>query len=109
MSFGETIRSARRRLNLTQDELAAKLSCTKTAVSKWEADKSVPPLTRVNALAKALEIEPEALFESFGRSTNQANMEHVHIDPLLLTAWLKLTPVQRTILLQIALIISQSS
>jgi hypothetical protein len=59
-------------------------------------------------LAEALGIEPDVLFESFGRSTNHVNMKQAYIDPLLLTAWQKLTPVQRNILLQIALIISQS-
>lgn len=107
MSFGEIIRSARRRLNLTQSELAAKLKCTKTAVSKWEADKSVPPLARIKTLAEALEIMPDALFESVGQAAKPAPNRITSVDPLLITTWQKLTPEQRHTLLQIALVISQ--
>ena len=107
MSFGEIIRSARRRLNWTQEELAAKLSCKKTAVSKWEANKSIPPLTRLKALAEALEIMPDVLFESVGRSTNHSAVVGANIDPLLVTAWQKLSPIQRNKLVQIALILSE--
>jgi transcriptional regulator with XRE-family HTH domain len=92
---------------MTQSDLAAKLKCTKTAVCKWEAGKSVPPLTRFKALAEALEIMPDALFESVGQLPKPATFKVASIDPLLLTAWQKLTSEQRNILLQIALILSQ--
>jgi transcriptional regulator with XRE-family HTH domain len=107
MSFGEIIRSSRRRLNWTQDELAAKLSCKKTAVSKWEANKSVPPLPRLIGLAEVLGILPDVLFESVGSTNKHSTREGANIDPLLLTAWHKLTPKQRNIVVQIAVILSE--
>lgn len=106
MSFGEVIKSARRRQNWTQEELAAKLSCTKTAVCKWEANKSIPHLSRFNALADALGIMPDALFGPVEGPASQA-IEEVKIDRLLLKAWQKLSPHQRTKLLQIAEILSR--
>lgn len=107
MSFGEIIRSARRRRNWTQDELAAKLSCKKTAVSKWEANKSFPPLTRLKALAAALEIMPDVLFESIGESTTHSTIKGASVDPLLLTTWKKLSPRQRKKLIKIAIVLSE--
>jgi transcriptional regulator with XRE-family HTH domain len=106
MSFGEIIRSARRRRDWTQEELAAKLLCTKTAVCKWEANKSIPPLARLSALAEALGIMPDALFGSVERSASQTT-EEVKIDRLLIKAWQKLSPQQRTKLVQIAEILSR--
>jgi transcriptional regulator with XRE-family HTH domain len=106
MSFGEIIRSARRRQNWTQEKLAAKLSCTKTAVCKWEANKSIPPLAKFSALADALGIMPDALFGGVERSASPAPAE-IKIDRLLMKAWQKLSPQQRTKLVQIAEILSR--
>lgn len=106
VSFGGAIRLARRRKNWTQEELAAKLSCTKTAVCKWEANKSIPPLSRFSALADTLGLTPGALFGLVERPTSQA-IQEIKIDPLLVKAWQKLTPVQRTKLVQIAEILSR--
>jgi transcriptional regulator with XRE-family HTH domain len=106
LSLGESIRANRMRLNLTQGELALKLACTKTAVSKWEANKSIPHVSRFNALAEALGLMPEILFESVGHSKRPATMEFV--DTLLLSAWQKLAPAQRETLVRIAIVLSQA-
>lgn len=108
MSFGEVIRSARRRQNLTQSELAAKLKCTKTAVCKWEANKSLPPLSRFKSLAEALEISPDFLFDSLGRVSKPTTAKAAQIEPLFLDVWHLLTTDQRAKLLQIALILVQN-
>lgn len=109
MSFGENVRSARRRLNWTQDELAAKLSCTKTAVCKWERNKSFPALPRLKVLSEILGIEPRVLLKydaTNGERRSSLPVESAKIDPRLLQAWQKLGPEQRTMLIQIALIFS---
>jgi transcriptional regulator with XRE-family HTH domain len=106
MSFGEVIKSARRRQNWTQAQLAAKLSCTKTAVCKWELNKSIPPLTRFNDLADALGILPDVLIGSLDCSARQPS-EEIKIDLLLMKIWQRLSTQQRTKLVQIAEIISR--
>lgn len=108
MCFGESVRAARRRLNWTQEELAIKLQCTKTAVSKWETNKSIPPLARFKALGEVLEIEPGTLFAYVGPSANGTTREIANLDSLLLAAWQKLSPEQRNKLVKIALLLSQS-
>ena len=45
-------------MDWTQDELAEKLSCKKTAVSKWEANKSIPSVARIKVIAKTFGITP---------------------------------------------------
>jgi transcriptional regulator with XRE-family HTH domain len=105
MNFGENIRTARRRLNWTQEELARKLGCTKPAVSKWEANKAVPLFPRVKILGELLGIDPDTLFASI--STESATVKFSNLDPLLLKAWEKLSPQQRTKLVQIAEILSR--
>jgi transcriptional regulator with XRE-family HTH domain len=106
MNFGQNIRTARRRLNLTQDQLATKLGCTKPAVSKWEANKAIPPFPRVKRLGEVLGINAETLFASIDRSNEITRAEAANMDPLLLSAWKKLSPKQRNTLVQIAILLS---
>lgn len=53
-TLGSRISRKRKVLNLTQEELAAKLGVSSQAVSKWENDISCPDITLLPALAKAL-------------------------------------------------------
>lgn len=54
MKTGQLIAAQRRALNLTQDELAAKLHVTGKAVSKWERGLSFPSVDLLIPLAETL-------------------------------------------------------
>ena len=54
MTIGESIRYHRKRLNLTQAELAERVGVTAQAVSKWENDTGMPDITMAVPLARAL-------------------------------------------------------
>ncbi len=54
MTIGESIRYHRKRLNLTQAELADRVGVTAQAVSKWENDTGLPDITMAVPLARAL-------------------------------------------------------
>ena len=54
MTIGESIRYHRKRLNLTQAELADRIGVTAQAVSKWENDTGLPDITMAVPLARAL-------------------------------------------------------
>lgn len=54
MTIGESIRYHRKRLNLTQAELAVRVGVTAQAVSKWENDSGLPDITMAVPLARAL-------------------------------------------------------
>lgn len=54
MTIGESIRYHRKRLNLTQTQLAQRLNVTVQAVSKWENDVGLPDISMAVPLARAL-------------------------------------------------------
>lgn len=60
-SFGVFIAERRRKLNLTQAELAEKLFVTKTAVSKWERGVTYPDITLISDLCKLLDVDEHEL------------------------------------------------
>ena len=60
-TLGKRIAANRRRLGLTQDQLAEKLGVTAQAVSKWENDQSCPDITTIPRLAAIFGITTDAL------------------------------------------------
>ena len=61
--FGENLRAARRRLKLTQEEVAERSGVHATEVSRIEAGKRDPKVSTVLRLAKAVEVPPGRLLE----------------------------------------------
>src|SRR5512137_2945089 len=55
-TFGEWLRRQRKRLDLTQDELARRAGCARVTVRKLEADEMRPSKQLAELLAQALEI-----------------------------------------------------
>lgn len=51
LTLSESIRIARRRAELDQDQLAEKVGVSRQLVSKWERGKSVPDLVQATRLA----------------------------------------------------------
>lgn len=69
--IGKFIATLRKNKELTQKELAQKLSVTDKAVSKWERGLSFPDITLLNSLAKVLEVEvSEILNGELGKDKN---------------------------------------
>ena len=66
--LGSMIISHRKRLGMTQEQLAQKLEVTNQAVSKWETDQCCPDTMLLPKLADVLEITIDQLF---GRETVQ--------------------------------------
>lgn len=50
MKINETIRSRRKQLGLTQEQVASRLGVTATAVYKWEVGSCYPDITLLPAL-----------------------------------------------------------
>jgi transcriptional regulator with XRE-family HTH domain len=59
IDLSEGIRAARRRLGLTQQEVAHKVGSTVRSVSGWERGKAIPHLETLEALVRALGQESE--------------------------------------------------
>ena len=60
-TLGKRIVSNRKRMGLTQDQLAEKLGVTAQAVSKWENDQSCPDITMLPRLAEIFGISTDEL------------------------------------------------
>jgi predicted ATPase/DNA-binding XRE family transcriptional regulator len=59
LSFGQWLRRRRRALDLTQEQLARKVGCSKGTIVKIEADERRPSRQLAELLAQQLEIPPE--------------------------------------------------
>lgn len=68
MTLGKRIALNRRRLGMTQEQLAEKLGITAQAVSKWENDQSCPDITMLPRLAELFGISTDELL---GRESTQ--------------------------------------
>ena len=51
-TMGKRIAANRKRLGLTQDQMAERLGVTAQAVSKWENDQSCPDIAMIPRLAE---------------------------------------------------------
>ena len=49
MTFGEKLKNARKEAGLSQEQLAEKLSVSRSAVAKWESDKGMPDIDNLKA------------------------------------------------------------
>jgi SOS-response transcriptional repressor LexA len=56
-NWTDRVRSRMKELNLTQEELAAKLGITRGAVTHYLAGRRVPPLKKFNELARMLKVD----------------------------------------------------
>jgi DNA-binding XRE family transcriptional regulator len=64
--IGKRITSYRKSLNMTQEELAARLNITAQAVSKWETGLSLPDIATLPELARAFNTTMDKLFGNEG-------------------------------------------
>lgn len=63
ISIGRTIARERRRRGVTQEELAAHLSVSKAAVSKWELEQSLPDVSLLPRIAAYFSLTLDELFD----------------------------------------------
>ncbi len=63
MTFGEKLKEARVKAGLSQEELAQRLSVSRSAVAKWETDKGMPDVANLKAVAKLLDVSVDHLLD----------------------------------------------
>ena len=64
-SIGNKIVEARKKINLSQAELAQQISISPQAVGKWERGESMPDISTLNRLAKIFGVDLNYFSESF--------------------------------------------
>lgn len=87
MSIGSTIKLARERVGLKQNEAADKVGVSLQTYNKWENDKTEPKASQVFKLAQVLKISPNSICKG--------NEHHKAKDPLEFMR--KLSKLQNTI------------
>lgn len=63
MSFGNKLAQARRKRNLTQEQMAERLGVTRQAVSRWESDTAYPETDKIVRMAQLLEVSCDYLLQ----------------------------------------------
>lgn len=63
LKVGKNIKKYRNQKGLSQFKLAIEIDCTTSAISGIEIGRSDTTLTKINAIAKALDIEPYKLLQ----------------------------------------------
>jgi transcriptional regulator with XRE-family HTH domain len=64
MEFKEKIQQLRKQKNFTQEELAALLFVSRTAISKWESGRGYPSIDSLKAISKVFSISIDELLSS---------------------------------------------
>lgn len=85
-NVGPRIRSARKQLGLTQEELGERIGIGKSSISEWESGKRVPDFEFLDALADALNVKLGYLIGSTDDSTPSKPVENKDDDA---RAWLE--------------------
>ena len=63
MTLGVKIREARRKCGLSQEQLADKMSVSRSAIAKWETDKGLPDVGNLKLLARLLSTSLDRLLD----------------------------------------------
>ena len=63
MTFGEKLKDARLKAGLSQEELAQRMSVSRSAVAKWETDKGMPDVANLKAIAGLLDVSVDYLLD----------------------------------------------
>lgn len=63
MTLGEKIKEARKRCELSQEQLAEKMAVSRSAVAKWEAGNGLPDVDNLKALARLLNVSVDELLD----------------------------------------------
>lgn len=64
MTFGEKLRTARKKKKLTQKELASKIGAAHNSISNWENDQNKPDPDTIQELCWVLDVTPNYFFSN---------------------------------------------
>lgn len=62
-SFGKNLKTERENAGLNQKQLALKIGTSQQRISEWECDKVEPTVSNIVAIAKALDVSFDDLFD----------------------------------------------
>ena len=80
MTLGEKIREARRKCGFSQEQLAEKMSVSRSAVAKWETDKGLPDVGNLKTLARLLNVSVDQLLDEGQPADASVIRENYNLD-----------------------------
>jgi transcriptional regulator with XRE-family HTH domain len=98
--IGERIRKAREDQGMTQDQLAAAVGVSRSAVAQWETGRAGQVTTNLTRVASALGLGVEQLM--YGRSKTVPGQTQTGDELALLRLYRECTPEDRQLLLRMA-------
>lgn len=78
-NVGENIKKMRKKLKITQDELAEKLSVTRQAVSNWENGKTEPDIETLTKMAQIFDISIDELVDGIPKGIKELRGKKSHL------------------------------
>ena len=80
MTLGEKIKEARKEAGLSQEQLAEKMSVSRSAIAKWETDKGIPDVNNLKVMSQLLGVSIDYLLDdgekiSFNEIKEPINLE----------------------------------
>ena len=80
MTFGERLKNARKEAGLSQEQLAVKMSVSRSAVAKWEADAGMPDIDNLKVMSRLLDVSVDYLLHEDGKIIFNEIKEHIDLD-----------------------------
>ena len=63
MTFGEKLKEARKEAGLSQEQLAERITVSRSAIAKWETDKGMPDINNLKILSQVLGVSVDYLLD----------------------------------------------
>lgn len=101
--IGKFIQEERKKLNITQEELANMIHVSNKAVSKWENGKGIPSIDYIVLLAKTFNVSVSEILEGKRYEKNDKNNEEIIVKSLKANRKLVITNIILSVLVGICL------
>lgn len=80
MTFGEKLKEARKEAGLSQEQLAVKMSVSRSAIAKWETDKGLPDVNNLKAMSQLLGVSVDYLLDDDEKISLNEIKEPINLD-----------------------------
>lgn len=80
MTFGMKLKQARQQAGLSQEQLAEKISVSRSAIAKWETDKGMPDIDNLKSIAHFLNVSLDYLLDEGENLNLQTTKEPINLN-----------------------------
>ncbi len=74
MKLGERLYNYRKKVGISQEDMASKLNVTRQTVSKWETDQTLPDLDKIESICELFNISADELLKGKKEEVNTLNI-----------------------------------